>query len=134
MMSLALTVAVGGQGGINMRVLAITVAAAALFSTFAFAGDPVGKYIVAGKNPGGNGSYAGTAIVEKTGETYKVTWNIDGAIYVGTGIGDDKFLAISYKSGNDTGLALYGEDGGNWKGVWTYQKGKTLGAEAWTRQ
>jgi hypothetical protein len=43
-------------------------------------------------------------------------------------------MAISYKSGSETGLALYGEDGGGWKGVWTYQGGTALGAETWARQ
>lgn len=120
--------------GVEMRILATTAIAVCLFCASAWAGDPVGNYNVSGKNPGGNGSYSGTASVEKTGETYKVTWNIGGTIYVGTAIGDKSFLAVSYRSGNNTGLALYGEDGSNWAGIWTYQNGIKLGAEVWTRQ
>jgi hypothetical protein len=117
-----------------MRILATAAAAALFFTSAAWAGDPVGTYAVAGKNPGGQGAYTGTATVEKTGETYKVTWDIGGTVYVGTGIGDKKFIAVSYVSGKNTGLALYGEDGDNWAGVWTYQNGKKVGAELWTRQ
>ena len=50
-----------------------------------------------------------------------------------TGIGNKDFLAVSYKSGNDTGLALYGADGGNWTGIWTYSGGKQVGPEVWKR-
>lgn len=116
-----------------MRVF--TTAMALLFFTVsAFAGNPVGKYLVAGKNPGGKGTYAGTVTVVKTGETYKVTWDVGGTIFVGTGVGDENFLAVSYVSGDNTGLALYGDDGENWTGIWTYQKGTALGAESWTRK
>jgi hypothetical protein len=54
--------------------------------------------------------------------------------YIGTGIGDKNFIAVSYKSGSDTGLALYGADGGNWTGVWTYASGRAIGAEVWRRE
>jgi hypothetical protein len=41
---------------------------------------------------------------------------------------------VSYRSGNDTGLALYREDGSNWDGIWTYAGGKQIGMERWLRQ
>lgn len=117
-----------------MRILAIAVFTAGLFGASAFAGDPVGRYSVSGANPGGGGEYAGTATVEKTGETYRVIWKVGSQTYLGTGVGDSKFLAVTYKSGSDTGLALYGVDGDNWQGIWTYMKGTKLGAEVWKRQ
>lgn len=118
-----------------MRFLATFVAAAALLVvTHAFAAEPVGDYTVEGTNPGGNGRYAGTVTVRKTGETYSVVWVVGGTRYIGTGIGNKDFMAVSYRSGNDTGLALYGEDGGNWKGIWTYAGGKQVGAERWLRK
>jgi hypothetical protein len=100
----------------------------------ALAADPVGSYAVKGDNPGHHGSYAGTVEVAKTGDTYSVLWSIAGTKYVGTGIGNDKFLAVSYKSGDSTGLALYAEKGDDWIGFWTYAGGTTLGGEQWTRQ
>ena len=119
-----------------MRRLSIVVAAAALLGSVAvaFAADPIGEYSVEGTNPGGDGKYSGTVTVEKTGETYRVIWVVGDTRYVGTGIGDKDFLAVSYKSGNDTGLALYGADGGNWAGVWTYAGGRKMGAEIWKRE
>jgi hypothetical protein len=121
-----------------MRHMFALSAAALLWSAAtAFAADPVGRYSVEGNNPGGGGKYTGTVTVEKTGETYQVIWVVGGTRYVGTGIGDKNFIAVSYKSGNNTGLALYGADGAdgaNWTGVWTYAGGHTMGAEVWKRK
>lgn len=116
-----------------MRIAAIA-AATFLFVTPALADDPVGSYAVMGTNPGGGSPYQGGVMVEKTGDTYRVTWNIGGTAYVGTGIGDGRFIAVSYRSGNDTGLALYAASGTDWQGVWTYAGGTTIGTERWTRR
>jgi hypothetical protein len=99
-----------------------------------YAADPVGKYTINGTNPGGKGQYSGTVSVTKTGETYRVIWIVGGAQYVGTGIGDKNFLAVSYKSGNSSGLALYGASGDNWQGVWAYSGAKQIGTETWDRE
>src|SRR4051812_45754734 len=118
-----------------MRKLAVFAAAILMLgSAGAFAADPEGDYRVEGTNPGGGGSYSGTVTVEKTGETYRVVWVVGGTRYIGTGIGNKDFIAVSYRSGSSTGLALYGEDGGNWLGVWTYADGKQVGAERWSRR
>jgi hypothetical protein len=109
-------------------------AAAMLWSTAALAADPVGRYDVEGSNPGGGGKYHGTVTVEKTGETYRVVWIVGSTRYVGTGIGNREFLAVSYRAANDTGLALYGADGGNWSGIWTYAGGRQIAPEVWKRQ
>jgi hypothetical protein len=77
----------------------------------AIAAEPVGHYKVEGKSPDGGDAYRGTAVVTKTGDTYKVVWTIDGETYVGTAIANNDFIAISYKSGANTGLAMYGEKG-----------------------
>ena len=111
------------------------VTAALLWSVVAaFAADPVGTYDVSGTNPGGGSKYSGTVTVSKTGQTYRVVWVVGSTRYIGTGIGNKDFIAVSYRSGNDTGLALYGADGGNWAGVWTYAGGQSVGAELWKRR
>jgi hypothetical protein len=115
------------------RLFAVSAAALLWSAASAFAADPVGSYSVEGSNPGG-GKYRGTAKVEKTGQTYRVIWIVGSTRYVGTGIGDKDFIAVSYKSGSDTGLALYGADGGNWAGVWTYAGGRRIGTEIWKRE
>src|SRR5262245_29869592 len=66
-------------------------AAAMLMSVAAaWAGDPVGRYSIVGSNPGSGTKYAGTVTVERTGDTFRVTWDIGNQTYVGTGIGSDK--------------------------------------------
>jgi hypothetical protein len=117
-----------------LRTLAALVAALVLSSTMAFAGDPVGRYSVVGTNPGNKARYSGTVRVERTGETFRVTWDIGAQTFVGTGIGSEKGLAVTYRSGSQTGLAIYGANGNNWEGVWTYTGGQDIGGEAWTRQ
>jgi hypothetical protein len=116
-----------------MRYLLII--ATLLHSTaLAFAADPIGTYRVTGTNPGSGSRYQGTVTVDRTGDTYRVVWVVGGTRYVGTGIGNREGLAVSYRSGNSTGLALYGADGGNWEGVWTYAGGRDIGTEVWKRQ
>ena len=117
-----------------LRTLAALVAVLALSSTVAFAGDPVGRYGVVGTNPGNKTRYSGTVRVERTGDTFRVTWDIGSQTFVGIGIGNEKGLAVTYRSGNQTGLVIYGANGDNWEGVWTYTGGQVIGGEAWTRQ
>jgi hypothetical protein len=117
-----------------MRFIAAFAAIMLLAITTAFAADPTGRYSVQGTNPGNGSAYSGTVTVEKTGETYRVVWVVGGTRYVGTGIGDRNFIAVSYRSGDSSGLALYGANGGNWDGVWTYSGGKQIGTERWMRE
>ena len=113
---------------------AVTCAAILLGTLTAFAGEPAGRYSVVGSNPGGGARYQGTVTVEPTGETFRVTWDIGGQTFVGTGIGTNRGIAVSYRSGNQTGLAIYAPKGNDWEGVWTYTDGRTLGGEVWTRR
>jgi len=118
-----------------MKTYLLSLAAAAFVTaSAAFAAEPVGTYRVEGTNPGNGSAYSGTVSVERTGETFRVVWVVGGTRYVGTGIGNRNFLSVSYRSGESTGLALYGEDGGNWVGVWTYAGGQQMGKERWLRQ
>jgi hypothetical protein len=112
-----------------MRIILITVLAVGLFGTAARAGDPVGTYSVSGSNPGGGGAYSGTATVEKTGGTYKVTWDVAGTHFEGTGLGDSRFLGVSYRTGDNTGLALYSPEGDD-----GWACGPTRAARKWARK
>jgi len=114
--------------------LALSALGVLLFIGAAWAADPVGTYTCLGHSPDGGAAYKGVVTVVKTGETYQVTWLIGGKKTTGTGVGDEGFLAVSYQSGKDTGLALYGSVKADWKGVWTYQNGTSMGDESWTRQ
>jgi hypothetical protein len=63
-----------------------------------------------------------------------VTWDIGSQTFVGTGIGSDKGLAVAYRSGARTGIAIYGPKDDGWEGVWTFTNGRTIGGESWTRE
>ena len=115
-----------------MKLILAAVFGLAFVPSCASADGLVGHYTVKGTNPGGDGSYSGTVNVVKTGDTYKVTWKVGGDTYVGTGIGDDSFVAVSYASGKSTGIALFGHKKNDWQGVWTYASGKTIGTEVWS--
>ena len=117
-----------------MRYLLTAVAALVLSVTASFAADPVGSYTVEGANPGGGSKYSGTVTVERSGETYQVIWVIAGTRFVGTGIGNRESIAVAYSASSGTGLAVYNEDGGNWKGTWTFTNGRSLGSEVWKRR
>jgi hypothetical protein len=112
----------------------LTAIAIVVASTLASLADPVGRYSVSGSNPTGGGRYSGTALVERTGDTFRVTWNINGDIYVGTGIGSDKGFAVAYRAGDQAGIAIYGAKGDGWEGVWTYFGSRAIGGEVWTRR
>jgi hypothetical protein len=96
--------------------------------------DPAGTYRVSGTNPGSGSTYFGTVTVERNGETFLVTWTVAGGRQIGVGIGKDDLLAVSYRSGNAIGIALYLPDqAGGWKGIWAPIGSQTLGTEIWTR-
>ena len=112
-------------------------AAAALFvlsTVLAAAGSPEGRYRVIGSNPGNGAKYSGTVSVERTGDTYRVTWVIAGQTYTGTGIGTGQGFAVAYRSGSQTGIAYYVPRGNDWDGTWTYTGGRQVGGETWTRR
>ena len=56
---------------------------------------------------GSGSTYSGTVTVERNGETFLVTWTVAGGRQIGVGIGKDDLLAVSYRSGNAIGIALY---------------------------
>jgi len=115
--------------------LALSIVAALVLSYGVALADPVGHYRVAGTNPAGDGKYSGEVAISKTGDTFKVVWDIDGDKYIGTGIGSKDFIAVSYKSGDHTGLALYAEQpDGSWSGFWTYAGGQKIGTERWIKE
>jgi hypothetical protein len=49
-----------------------------------------------------------------------VVWTIDGTRFVGTGIGSGEGIAISCRSGSNTGIALLGKEPWGYGLVWTY--------------
>jgi len=111
----------------------IATIAALVLMTCAASAQVVGRFNVEGRNPDGS-TYGGAASVEKTGDTYRVVWTIDGTRFVGTAIGSDEALAITYRAGNETGIALMGREGAGYGVVWAYAGGTRIGLERWTRR
>ena len=116
-----------------MRSLLSALAGVSLFVLPFAAGAQEGQYRVQGTNPGGGSPYSGTVTVQRTGDTFNVVWQIAGTRYVGTGIGGPDGLAVTYRSGNDTGVAIYTPEAGGYDAVWTFAGGRQIGAERWTR-
>jgi hypothetical protein len=115
-----------------MRTLITTAALGlSLWSGAAFAQAVEGRYRVEGRD--GSNTYAGTATVSRTGETFRIQWRIGDETYNGTGIGDERFLAVSFTSAQGSGVGLWGREGEGWKGIWTWSNGRALQPEAWTR-
>jgi len=117
----------------NMRFL-ICAAFALLFTVVHALADRVGTYDLSGTNPGNGTEYSGIVIVQKTGDTFLVTWSIAGGRQVGIGIGADDFLAVSYRSGNAIGIAVYRPDRDGWKSIWAPAGSQHVGTETWTRR
>ena len=92
--------------------------------------DLEGRYAVAGVNPGGGSGYDGVVEVFRTGETYRVVWQIGAQSFVGTGILYDGVFSIAYNGG----LAVYRPGpGGTLKGQWTLTGEQRLGSETWQK-
>jgi hypothetical protein len=83
--------------GIAGLLLAVAISTPAL-------ADPVGTYDVTGINPDDGGEYHGTVTVNRTGETYSVTWTIAGTESNGVGIGGKRGNAAT------TGVASADDD------------------------
>ena len=122
-----------GDKGVMMRSIVSALALLLLTLTAAKA-DPIGRYEAEGTDAANGRPYSASVTVERTGDTYRVTWVVGRTQYDGTGIGDKNFLAVSYRSGNVTGLALYGAEGDGWKGIWAYAGGRRVGTEVWVRR
>ena len=116
-----------------MRIQWLAAAAMTICLSVPALAGPEGTYMVTGTNPDGDGSYSGTVTVTKAGpDVWNVKWKIGSDTFVGTGVGDDDFISVGYKSGNTFGVALYVREGKLWQGVWAYGGGTSVGQETWT--
>ena len=96
-----------------------------------------GVYNAAGSNPGGRGSYEGSVTIIRTGETYKIVWNV-GSVFIGTGIVVDEVLSVAYTDENKKwfGFVAYRilNEGRRLEGIWGPHGGKALGSETLTKR
>ncbi|SOD98795.1 hypothetical protein [Caenispirillum bisanense] len=97
-----------------------------------------GRYAVQGIGADGATTYGGEAVVEATGETYKVTWLLPGGqVYVGTGIRQGESFAVTYlnaraEGASAPGIVLYTvRPDGSLTGIYSQLGSATISAEAW---
>lgn len=90
--------------------IVILIVVVALSTTTARA-DLIGHYEVSGTGPDGL-PYLGEVAVEMIGHTFHVIREIGGQRCLGTGIGRENVLAVTYRSGDTIVLALYAQDAG----------------------
>jgi len=116
-----------------MRNFVGAVVALVLSTSATLAADPVGTYEISGTNPGVWSKYSGTAVVQRTGDTFQVTVTMGGRAFVGVGIGKSDYLAVSYALGINNGVAVYTETASGWSGIWAPAGSPVLGTESWRR-
>jgi len=82
-----------------------------------------GTYWVAGTNPGGNGSYKGIATIAKSGDRYRIHWEV-GTTYDGIGKLNDKVFTVEWGTATENvGTVTYAlQPSGSLKGTWFVAK------------
>lgn len=86
-----------------------------------------------GTNPRNGTKYSGKVAVVRTGDTFQVTWTVGGQTIVGIGIGKRDYLAVSFRSGGDIGIAVYNQNQDGWIGIWAPVGSQEIGTETWKR-
>lgn len=115
---------------IRFRLFFLAAAAVGLSLASALAGID-GEYRVTGNNPGEAGTYDGTAKIEKTGDTYRVTWSV-GKPYSGTGILTGDRFSVAFLDEQDRlfGIIVFTvSPDGTLKGKWCVHGQQALGTE-----
>jgi hypothetical protein len=80
-----------------------------------------------------NTAYTGTVVIVPEGETYRVTWSIEGAVYTGVGVKISDVFAVSYY-GKMSGIIAYQINGKTLIGKWSIVDTKgAMGTETLTR-
>jgi hypothetical protein len=133
-----------------MRASAIILACALIAAPTLALADPTGTYSVVGHNADNGSIYKGTVEVSRLGPAYKVVWNIDGKLSVGTALGwhfenatfstgpasdKDTGLSVGYVNKDSFGIGTYSRrPDGSWSGIWTYAGSQHITSETWTPQ
>jgi hypothetical protein len=82
---------------------------------------PEGDYRVEGRNPEGK-DYEGKVTIAKEGDGYRLTWNVDGDEYDGTGSLSDNLLTVDW--GGTTPMVYALADDGSLTGLWDSGRGE----------
>lgn len=99
------------------------------------ASNLAGQYKLEGTNPNG-GQYQGTAEITENGETYQIRWKIGpNETYKGIGILQEDVLAVSFESGQVSGVVVYQiQEKPKLVGQWALMGDRKIQAETLTKQ
>jgi hypothetical protein len=95
-------------------------------------GKVEGVYVVKGTNPGGD-SYQAKLKVAKTGQTYRLEWEVAGTSLNGVGIKVDDGLFAVWGEKEPFGVVSYSFEEGRAKGIWTLSDATQTATENLTR-
>ena len=100
--------------------------------------DGTGTFrIVKGTTPGESGEYKGEVRIEKTGDTYKMTWKLAGGdSYRGVGLMLGNSLVAGWTPKSDVGVVAYkiSDGGAKLDGIWAPLGATQLGTEVLSRR
>ena len=93
--------------------------------------DLSGRYTITnGRNPGAEGPYKGTAVIDRRETVYHMQWNIHGSsAYHGVGLDVGTSYAVGWGRSAVYGLAVYTIDGKKLHGVRVSNESDSLGVE-----
>ena len=92
---------------------------------------PGGAHRVSGTNPGREGTYTGTLVMETIQNVTAVRWDVGGSVYEGVGLAVEGVLGVAY--GAETcSVAVYRMADGALEGVWTMPGTPGVGTETAT--
>ena len=103
-------------------------------AAFAQNDDLSGRYSVEGRNAAGSGLYRAEVLVSRSGETYRVRWNLgQGGAANGTGIVTDNVLSVVFVGpGTQSGIASFRINrDGTMTGTWAGVGAAKVGSENW---
>jgi len=114
-----------------MRRMMLAIAAGTMLYAAPALAQPVGNFQVEGRI--GDQTYRGTAEVTPQGDTFAISWRIDGNVYEGIGLWRDQQFIVGYRAGPDTGVAIYRQTApGVWTGEWAPIGSRVVGTETIT--
>jgi hypothetical protein len=91
-----------------------------------------GAYVVKGTNPGGD-SYQAKLKIARTGQTYRLEWDVAGSSLNGVGIKVDDGLFVVWGEKEPFGVISYSFEGGQAQGIWTLSGATQTATENLTR-
>lgn len=93
-------------------------------------GELEGEYEITSTDPGPEGlQFTGTLNIQRSRDTYQVTWNVDNQTYRGVGLRVDDWLIVGWGQGDGLAVSEYEFDGNKATARWALSGSRELGME-----